>query len=83
MLDPFRHLAQMLSERFERGSIILTSNKSYRGWFDIFTDNVIASDIFDRLLQHSTTINIKGQSYRLMDKKAGVVAAKLPRKEVV
>ena len=48
----------------------------------IFADNVIASAILDRLLHHSTTINIKGESYRLKDKKkAGVVAAKLPGKE--
>jgi DNA replication protein DnaC len=43
---------------------------------------VIASAILDRLLHHSTTINIKGESYRLKDKKkAGAVAAKLPGKE--
>src|SRR5260370_12260672 len=53
--------------------MILTSNKSYGEWGAIFQDNVIASAILDRLLHHSHTINIKGESYRLKDKrKAGV-----------
>jgi hypothetical protein len=75
-------LFQLVSERYENGSIILTSNKSYGDWGAIFADNVIASAILDRLLHHSTTINIKGESYRLKDKKkAGVVATKLPGKD--
>ncbi len=67
-------LFQLISERYERGSMILTSNKSYGEWGAIFhQDNVIASAILDRLLHHSHTINIKGDSYRLKDKrKAGV-----------
>lgn len=68
-------LFQLVSERYEHGSMILTSNKSYGDWGTIFSDNVIASAILDRLLHHSTTINIKGESYRLKDKKkAGVIA---------
>lgn len=64
---------QLISERYERGSMILTSNKSYGEWGTIFQDNVIASAILDRLLHHSHTINIKGDSYRLKEKrKAGV-----------
>jgi DNA replication protein DnaC len=56
--------------RYEKGSIILTSNKSYGQWGEIFGgDSVIASAILDRLLHHSTTINIKGESYRLREKK--------------
>lgn len=67
-------LFQLVSDRYERGSMILTSNKSYGDWGTIFQDNVIASAILDRLLHHSTTINIKGESYRLKDKrKAGVL----------
>jgi hypothetical protein len=62
-----------VSERYEKGSIILTSNKSYDDWGTIFADNVIAAAILDRLLHHSTTVNIKGESYRLKNKKkAGV-----------
>jgi DNA replication protein DnaC len=66
-------LFQLISERYEQGSMILTSNKSYGDWGAIFQDNVIASAILDRLLHHSHTINIKGESYRLKDKReAGV-----------
>jgi len=65
---------QLVSARYERGSIILTSNKSYGHWGGIFEDSVIASAILDRLLHHSTTINIKGDSYRLKErKKAGLL----------
>jgi len=64
---------QLISERYERGSMILTSNKSYGEWGTIFQDNVVASAILDRVLHHSHTINIRGESYRLKDKrKAGV-----------
>ncbi len=66
-------LFQLVSRRYERGAIIVTSNKSYGEWGDIFSDQVLAAAILDRLLHHSTTINIRGESYRLKDKrKAGV-----------
>jgi DNA replication protein DnaC len=72
-------LFQLVSERYERGSLILTSNKSYGDWGSIFSDNVIASAILDRLLHHSHTLNIKGESYRLKDKrKAGVMPKAAP-----
>jgi IstB-like ATP binding protein len=65
---------QLVSARYERGSIILTSNKSYGDWGSIFGDSIIATAILDRLLHHSTTINIRGESYRLKDRrKAGLV----------
>jgi len=69
-------LFELLSRRYERGSMILTNNKSYGDWGTIFADNVIASAILDRLLHHSTTVNIKGESYRLKDKKKPGVLAK-------
>jgi len=53
---------QLVSARYERGSIILTSNKSYGDWGSIFGDPIIATAILDRLLHHSTTINIRGES---------------------
>lgn len=66
-------LFQLISRRYGRGSVILTSNKSYGEWGDIFADQVLAAAILDRLLHHSTTVNIRGQSYRLREKrKAGV-----------
>jgi DNA replication protein DnaC len=55
--------------RYERASIIFTSNKSYGEWGDIFKDHVIAAAILDRILHHCTTVNIKGDSYRLKDRK--------------
>jgi DNA replication protein DnaC len=65
---------QLVSARYERGSIILTSNKSYGDWGSIFGDPIIATAILDRLLHHSTTINIRGESYRLKDRRrAGLV----------
>src|ERR1041385_1331944 len=64
---------QLVSARYERGSIILSSNKSYGDWGSIFGDPIIATAILDRLLHHSTTINIRGESYRLKDRrKAGL-----------
>ena len=61
-------LFQLVSRRYQKGSILLTSNKSYGEWGDIFADQILASAILDRLLHHSSTINIRGQSYRLKDK---------------
>jgi len=69
---------QLVSARYERGSIILTSNKSYSDWDSIFGDPIIATAILDRLLHHSTTINIRGESYRLKDRRR---AGLLPRTE--
>ena len=67
-------LFQLISGRYEKGSVILTSNKSYGDWGTIFGDKVIAAAMLDRLLHHSHTINIKGESYRLKDKRqAGTV----------
>jgi DNA replication protein DnaC len=65
---------ELVSRRYEKGSIVLTSNKSYGDWASLFPDVAIASAILDRLLHHSTTINIRGESYRLKDKRrAGVI----------
>ena len=64
---------QLVSTRYENGSTILTSNKSYIEWGDFFPDEGIASAILDRLLHYSKTIKIDGQSYRLaMKKKMGL-----------
>ncbi len=66
-------LFQLVSRRYQKGSIILTSNKSYGEWGDVFADQVLAAAILDRLLHFSTTVSIRGQSYRLREKrKAGV-----------
>lgn len=71
---------QLISARYERGSIILTSNKSYGEWGSIFGDPIIATAILDRLLHHSTTINIRGESYRLKERrKAGLLPSSEPQ----
>jgi DNA replication protein DnaC len=65
---------QLVSRRYERGPMILTSNQSFGAWGDVFGDRVIATAILDRLLHHAVTMNIRGNSYRLKDKlKAGLV----------
>ena len=69
---------QLVSRRYERGSIVITSNQSLGAWGEVFGDSVIASAILDRLLHHSITINIKGESFRLKEKlKAGLLKGKL------
>jgi DNA replication protein DnaC len=73
---------QLVSARYERGSIILTSNKSYGEWGSIFGDPIIATAILDRLLHHSTTVNIRGESYRLKERrKAGLIPLPESRQE--
>jgi DNA replication protein DnaC len=67
---------QLVSARYERGSIVLTSNKSYADWGAVFGDPIIATAILDRLLHHSTTINIRGESYRLKERRrAGLLGS--------
>ena len=70
---------QLVSARYERGSILLTSNKSYGEWGSIFGDPIIATALLDRLLHHATTVNIRGESYRLKERrKAGLLAPAAP-----
>ena len=59
----------LVSARYERGSIILTSNKGFGEWGELLGDTVIASAVLDRLLHHSHVINIRGESYRLREKR--------------
>jgi len=74
---------RLLCRRYERASIVVTSNKSFVDWGEIFNDQVLATAILDRLLHHSTTINIKGESYRLKEKrKAGMLSPEPELKEV-
>jgi DNA replication protein DnaC len=69
---------QLVSRRYERGAIILTSNQSLGAWGEVFGDAVIATAILDRLLHHSITVNIRGDSYRLREKlKAGLLKSKI------
>ena len=60
---------RLLVRRYERGSLIVTSNKSFADWGEVFHDQILATAFMDRLLHHATTLNIKGESYRLREKK--------------
>jgi DNA replication protein DnaC len=65
---------QLISRRYERGPMILTSNQGFGAWGEVFGDRVIATAILDRLLHHAVTLNIRGNSYRLKEKlKAGLL----------
>lgn len=59
---------QLVSARYERGSMIITSNKSFTEWGQVLGDEVLATAILDRLLHHSEVISINGPSYRLKDR---------------
>lgn len=77
-------LFTLVSARYERGSIILTSNKGFADWGDVLGDSVIAAAILDRLLHHSHVLNIRGDSYRLREKKrAGFFGTPPSDREVV
>jgi DNA replication protein DnaC len=58
---------QLVSRRYERGSIICTSNKAFGEWGTVFGDDVLAAAILDRLLHHCNVVSINGPSYRLKD----------------
>jgi DNA replication protein DnaC len=62
-------LFQVVAKRYETGSIILTSNKSFADWGEVLGDSVIAAAVLDRLLHHSTVFSVRGDSYRLREKK--------------
>ena len=60
-------LFQLIARRYEKNSTIVTTNKSLSRWGEVFGDPVIANAILDRLLHHSTVINIVGRAYRTKD----------------
>lgn len=71
---------QLVARRYEKGAMILTSNQSYSNWGEVFGDPILATAILDRLLHHSVTINIKGDSYRLKEKlKSGLMTRNKPQ----
>lgn len=61
-------LFQIISHRYERGSILLTTNRAFKHWPEIFNnDSTITSAVLDRLLHHAETVIIEGKSYRMKD----------------
>ena len=61
----------LVSARYERASMIVTSNKPFSGWGEIFGDEVVAAAMIDRLVHHAEILALKGDSYRLRDKDLG------------
>jgi len=62
---------EIISKRYEKGSIIITTNKAFERWGDIFTDNTLSSAILDRIVHYSEIIKINGPSYRAKNMKKG------------
>jgi DNA replication protein DnaC len=62
---------QLVSARYERASVIVTSNKPFGRWGEVLGDPVVAAAMIDRLVHHSEVVNLKGDSYRLKDRDMG------------
>jgi len=62
-------LFALVSRRYERGSIIITSNRGFEAWGEIFGDDVVAAAMIDRLVHHVTMVTLKGKSYRLRERR--------------
>ena len=75
---PFEHEAanlffQLVSSRYERAPLIVTSNKPFGRWGEVFGDDVVADEMIDRLVHHADVVNLKGDSYRLKNRDLGRV----------
>jgi DNA replication protein DnaC len=64
---------QLVSSRYERASLIVTSNKPFGRWGEVFGDDVVAAAMIDRLVHHADVVNLKGDSYRLKNRDLGRV----------
>lgn len=74
---------QLVSRRYERGAILVTSNRAIGEWGSVFGDPVVATAILDRLLHHSHVITIRGESYRLREKRrSGLLQKEIGRAHV-
>ena len=62
------HLFELVTERYEKGSILLSSNTSFAEWGALLNDEVLATALLDRLLHHAEVMNINGKSYRMKDR---------------
>ena len=72
---------QLVSSRYERASLIVTSNKVFGRWGEVFGDDIVAAAMIDRLVHHAEVIALKGDSYRLKDRDLGRVPAAGPTDE--
>ena len=64
---------QLISARYERATVIVTSNKPFGRWGETFGDDTVAAAMIDRLVHHADVVNLKGDSYRLKDRDLGRV----------
>jgi len=62
-------LYDLIAERYERGSLILTSNRAFEEWAQVFNNDLLASAALDRLTHHCHTLIIRGQSYRQLSRR--------------
>ena len=70
---------QVVARRYERGSMILTSNLAFGSWDEAFAgDAVLTAAMLDRILHHATVLQIAGESYRLKDKRRAGIMARPP-----
>ena len=73
---------QLVNRRYEKGSLLVTTNQRVSEWGIVFGDEVLATAILDRLLHHSHTLLITGESYRLREKrKSGLIRSRLAASE--
>jgi IstB-like ATP binding protein len=70
---------QLVNARYERGAMILTSNRGFAEWGEIFGDPVVATALLDRLLHHAVVIQIEGSSYRLRQHASSCPSTSAPR----
>jgi DNA replication protein DnaC len=69
-----RHFFELVTARYEHGSIMLTSNTSFAGWGALLGDEVLATALLDRLLHHAEVIAINGRSYQMKERQTGLSA---------
>ncbi|WP_261987377.1 ATP-binding protein, partial [Actinomadura sp. HBU206391] len=74
-------LSWLLTCSYERASLIVTSNKPFGRWGEVFGDDVVAAAMIDRLVHHAEVISMKGDSYRLKNRDLGRVPAATTNRE--
>jgi len=62
---------RLVASRYERASMIVSSNKPFSAWGEIFGDEIVAVAMIDRLVHHAEILSLKGDSYRLKDRDLG------------
>src|SRR6266571_5378180 len=70
------HFFELVTSRYEHGSVLLTSNTGFSDWGSLLGDEILATALLDRLLHHAEVISINGRSYRMKDRREASVAAK-------